>query len=485
MSVFNRLRSLLRSDVDRTYAADEKPIMDFSTIDVEKVKKDLEIEKRGRERGAKGEPPSDQVGRDEVELEIIGTVTVLRNEAYENFTKQLSAYGGRLARLDLRTIAPEIKGALQNAEADFSAEVQKDTNHVHARQHDVIAARDAYLGFRKRHGLDRLPEVDQNALLNMGLLLILFVLETAANAGFFSATHPGGWLGAAFEAAGISVVNIAFGFVLGAVGFRYVQHSAIVKKVGAWLLVLSLLGLAAIFNLFAAHYRDAFQSIPPDVPSFMAKASQIAFSSLLGAQWQLLGFQSYLMVLVGTIIVLSAAYKGYTWSDPYPGYKPVYHRFLVRQDEYLMLVDELVRNLQNRNNDAYTDLRESITDVRRRDSEYGVVISERERLVQRYNGHVEALVRTGETLLQMYRAANRGTRSSTQPQSFSVPWAPGWAPETAAADDTATERRKTVVDVLAAISASQDRLLEAFKAALTEYGKLRDFQGGEKSGGSS
>src|SRR5690349_15099424 len=133
MSVLGRLRAVLRPEVDRTYTADNKPLMDFSTVDVEKIRTDLLLPKRGAERGSRNEPPSDAVGLDEVEVEIVNAVSSLRNEAFENYHKQQSAYDGRLARLDLRTIVPEVKTMLHDAEADFNAEVQADTNYVFAK----------------------------------------------------------------------------------------------------------------------------------------------------------------------------------------------------------------------------------------------------------------------------------------------------------------------------------------------------------------
>src|SRR5690348_16290906 len=113
MSVFDKVRAVLRASAgDRTYTADTKPIMDFSTVDLEKLRADLSLEKRAAERAARGEPPSDATGLDEVELEIVGSISSLRNEGYDNYSKQMSAYDGRLARLDLRTIVPEIKTML-------------------------------------------------------------------------------------------------------------------------------------------------------------------------------------------------------------------------------------------------------------------------------------------------------------------------------------------------------------------------------------
>ncbi len=81
MSVFDRVRALLRADTgDRNYTADLKPIMDFSTLDLEKIRKDLAIEKRAAERGTRDEPPADTIGLDEVELEIVGSVSCCRFE---------------------------------------------------------------------------------------------------------------------------------------------------------------------------------------------------------------------------------------------------------------------------------------------------------------------------------------------------------------------------------------------------------------------
>ena len=483
MSVFGRVRTLLRTEVDRTYSADLKPLMDFSTLDPEKIRTDLTLSKRGAERGSRNEPPSDTVAMDEVELEVVNAISSLRSEAFENYHKQTSAYDGRLARLDLRTIVPEIKTMLHDAEADFNAEVTKDTNYVFAKKNEVIEADTAYAKFRNRHGLERLPEVEKNPVLATGILLLIFLVETAANSGFFSATHPGGLFGAIFEAAGISLINLATGFLLGIFALRYVRLPSWLWRVSMGTLTVALVGLALVFNFFAAHYRDAFGLIPPDAEDFMLKASRAALSNLISSKYVLLGFQSYLMVLVGLLVVIYATYKGISWLDPYPGYGATYRRYLSRLHEYLRLIDELVRNLQDRKDQAVGELRESITDIRRRDEEYGVVISERSRLTHRYNAYLENLERAGEALLSGYREANRAARTDPPPRTFGQPWRAGWTREAALADTSKEERRQTVEELLLAISQSQTKLLEAFNGALREYEKLRDFGAGEKVSG--
>jgi hypothetical protein len=483
MSVFGRIRAVLRPEVDRTYAADNKPLMDFSTVDAEKIRADLSLAKRGAERGSRNEPPSDAVGMDEVELEVINAVSSLRNEAFENYQKQQSVYDGRLARLDLRTIVPQVKTMLHDAEADFNAEVQKDTNYVFAKKSQVVEAEAAYTNYRRNHRIERLAEVEKNPVLAMGILLLIFITETAANSGFFSATHPGGILGAVFEAAGISIINLATGFLLGIIALRYVRLPSWLWRVSMTLLTLLLVGLAVVFNLFAAHYRDAFALIPPDAEDFTLKASQAALKNLEVNQYVLVGFQSYLMVLVGLLVVVYSAYKGLSWLDAYPGYGAVYNRHLARLGEYLRLIDELVKNLQARKDQAFAELKEAITDIRRRDEEYGVVISERGRLTHRFNGYLDGLERNTEALLAGYREANRGARTSAPPKTFSQSWKSGWIREPVLGDAGKDERRTAVDELLAAIAQSQTKLLDAFNAALKEYEKLRDFSSKEQERG--
>ncbi len=412
---------------------------------------------------------------DEVELDVVNAVSSLRNEAFENFHKQQSVYDGRLARLDLRTIVPEVKTMLHDAEADFNAEVQKDTNYVFAKKGQVIEAETAYTNYRRKHDLERLAEVEKNPVLAMGILLIIFIVETAANSGFFSATHPGGIFGAVFEAAGISVINLATGFLLGIVALRYIRLPSFVWGVSMALLTVLLVSLAIVFNFFAAHYRDAFSLIPPDAEDFMLRASRTALSNLVASKYALVGFQSYLMVLVGLLVVVYATYKGMTWLDAYPGYGAAYKRHLARMGEYLRLIDELVRNLQQRKDQAIAELRESITDIRRRDEEYGVVVSERSRLTHRFNGYLESLERSTEALVSGYREANRAARKDPAPKTFSQPWKSGWSRETVLGDTSKEERKHAVEGLLAAIAQSQAKLLEAFNGALKEYEKLRDF----------
>lgn len=474
ISVFAKIRSLLRPDADRTYAADVKPLMDFSTIDFEKVKKDLAIERRAAERAARNEPPSDTVGLDEVELEIVGAVSTLRNEGYENYSKQVSAYDGRLARLDLRTIVPEIKNGLHDAEADFNAEVQKDTNYIFAKTGEVLATRTAYRAFRKKNDLERLPELEKNPQLSVAILILIFLAETFANSGFFSATHPGGLLGAAFEASAISLINLATGFVLGVFALRYVRLPSFFWRASMSIAVLALVALAVVFNFFAAHYRDAFALVPPEADEFMLKASQTAMNTLIQSKFVLQGFQSYLMVLVGLFVVLYATYKGVSWLDPFPGYGAVYKRHQARLAEYLGLIDDRVRNLQDRKDRAIDELRESITDIRRRDQEYGIVISERTRLTHRYNAYLESLQRAIEALLQTYRSENRSKRTTAPPKTFNEPWKANWASEAVLNDATVEERKKAVDVLLEAIATSQTRLLDAFNDALKAYDRLRD-----------
>ena len=154
---------------------------------------------------------------------------------------------------------------------------------------------------------------------------------------------------------------------------------------------------------------------------------------------------------------------------------------LSRLHEYLRLIDELVRNLQDRKDQAVGELRESITDIRRRDEEYGVVISERSRLTHRYNTYLESLERAADSLLSGYREANRAARNQPAPKTFGQPWQAGWTRETVLADTSKEERKHAVEELLAAIAQSQTKLLEAFNGALKEYEKLRDFGAGEST----
>ncbi len=200
---------------------------------------------------------------------------------------------------------------------------------------------------------------------------------------------------------------------------------------------------------------------------------------------ELLGFQSYLMVLVGLVVVSYATYKGISWLDPFPGYGTLYKRYQARLQEYISLIDALIRGLQDRKDQAIVELRECITDIRRRDEEYGTIVSERARLTHRYNGYLDALQRAAEGLLSAYREANRAARADPPPKTFASVWQTGWPKEIVPGDDAKDERRRASDELLSAIAHSQAKLLEAFNGALGEYDKLRDFSKAEGGRGAA
>src|SRR4051812_27126315 len=106
MSVFKAIRDAIRRD-DRAVAVDDKLATDFPPADVDKLREALSIEVLGKERGVRNEPPSESTSPDEVELQVESALSALKEEAYDILSKQTSVYDGRLARADLRTLAPE------------------------------------------------------------------------------------------------------------------------------------------------------------------------------------------------------------------------------------------------------------------------------------------------------------------------------------------------------------------------------------------
>ena len=114
------------------------------------------------------------------------------------------------------------------------------------------------------------------------------------------------------------MINLAVGFALGIGPLRYIRLPSIFWKASMAIVVVALIGLAVTFNFFAAHYRDAFSQISPDAENLMRQSSQAALHSLITRKHELLGFQSYLMVLVGLIVVSYATYWRYHLARPVP-----------------------------------------------------------------------------------------------------------------------------------------------------------------------
>ena len=171
---------------------------------------------------------------------------------------------------------------------------------------------------RDAHGDDRLAQ--------FAWAVAVIVLEGAINSLLFRHAFSGGIAEGFIVAFFISLVNVGFAFVGGALCLRYaINHCNPAIKLsglGGLLLFLSVCALTvALSAWFRGHVEVLLDS---DLPA-AELASQAWTNSLLSLQvgdyWGLISsLNAFLLVFVGILCAMCGVWKGYELDDPYPGF---------------------------------------------------------------------------------------------------------------------------------------------------------------------
>ena len=152
--------------------------------------------------------------------------------------------------------------------------------------------------------------------------IVLLLLETTVNSALYFNASDTGWLGAYATALLIAGVNVGLAVLSGYAPCRYLNH---INPRHRWWAIPALaiaVPLIVINNLFAAHYRD-LASATTDAPF-----NEFQVATRMSADPIGLSPTSFALLIFGFLCALIAGRKGYTASDPYPGYEAQHRRYI-------------------------------------------------------------------------------------------------------------------------------------------------------------
>ncbi len=238
-------------------------------------------------------------------------------------------------------------------------------------------------------------------LFNLSLIALLIVFESAANAYFFGVSSDFGILGGLFQAAAVSLANVAVSyFIIGFWGLRHITapfryHWP--KKLMGFLAIA--LGLTAIFaiNLSAAHYRnlidlqsvlnidtlviEGVRPILPGLGDWCASVLQPPLGTDLNAAaanaacrpLNLLSLDAVVLFALGMAIAALAAFEGRRSDAPFPGLSDAARQLEKSRED---LRDALMDYY-----DSYEDLVDDLNDFLQKDDGEKVRITTNERVI--------------------------------------------------------------------------------------------------------
>jgi hypothetical protein len=389
----------------------------FADLDVNRLAVEMELEKRGRERGEKEEPASASSTLDETESQIVEKVLAERKASHALLEDQLGIYGVRLTNLDFDDRFSAIRQAAPACLAQFKAEVVKGRNRLHPKRRQLKEVERERDIFRERHRLDRVARVQTggHTFFKWALIVLLLLIETIANGVFLAKGSEQGLLGGTTEAATFAFLNIGSALLLAKVGVVELNHRSLMRRFFGLVALCVYAGIALALNLSIAHYREASALL-------LEGGGQEVIRRMTTAPFELAELNSWILFGVGLLFSLIAFIDGLVLSDPYPGYSGVEHRLRAAQKDYADEIDLLVDELGEIRDEFRDEMEELSRDLSVRRGEHDAIILHRNRLLQLFNLHEQQLERAGAALLEVYRDANRQARSTKPPKRFAAAW---------------------------------------------------------------
>jgi hypothetical protein len=406
--VFDGLKALFVTKTD-IY---EPSTLSFIRLDENKVARDLGLIEKAEERGSRELPASDSQVVDEVEQSIVRQIAQEQRRWHEFAIQHLTTFNQRMAGLNLQGRFADVKSAARTAIGEFKAEIQVRRGAITSARDDALAARDSFKKFKLDHQLTSPPDYSDSHLKQLGLLILIGLIEAVFNGNFLAAGSEFGLLGGVIIAVAIAAVNIILAALAGRFGFSQVHHRSGIRKILGSVITLAWLALAVAISFGVAHYRDAVQLEDP-TPQITALRNLVA--DPLG----IVDIQSWLLVAMGIVFALVAFREGFRWDDPYPGYGSKDRQKRDLFDDYNAAAEDAINSLRKIRDEGTAALKETRDGLHASRREHDAVLTHRGLLLSQYEAQADHLEDAQRNLLSLYRRANERVRTTPAPQHFS------------------------------------------------------------------
>ena len=390
----------------------------FKVVDLADLRERLNPVTLGYDAGQRGSPPTD-AGHDPNEQQIVEAIEDRIRDAHAALMDQRKEAEQHLA--ETRTGAPtgDVHAAVKDAESRFNQVAQTTRPELEDLRLETEKRRTELSKFRREHELtNREPDYPDSGRrwLMVGILMILFFLESFANAAFLAKGNELGLVGAYVVAFGISLLNIGSSFLIFGPVSRYLAHISVWQRVLAGICMVVYAGLAFALNLGVAHYREVSGDLIGDAGVAVVRR---VLESPLGLQ----DAESWLLLGIGLLFSLVAFIEGRTFDDTYPGYGRRDRSVRAAFENHLATMDSVSQELDEIRERALDNVKRIAHDVRRQPEELRRIVEDCRRRLAEFDNHADHLQKVGETLISEYREANRTARpDGVVPAAHRTPW---------------------------------------------------------------
>lgn len=444
----------------------------FPEIDKDRLLKDLNVEEEGTNRGKNNQPEKTSESLDHIEIKLVARVDDLRRRGLENFETNRRVFAERLSRAVSAKSLVETEA--NDSKAKFNEEVTKwKSRMVTAREavQESFAWRKA---FRQENGLIRPAQETGSlwALFAIGFMMV--IAESVFNMYLFAQKNTLGFLGGAFAAFLVSLVNVSVCTLFG-IFARYLNcrgFKNILKKLFGLISVFFWIGFAMVYNFGVAHFRDAVENIGDWRQAGVAAVETIQSHPIL-----LNTMESYILLLLGMIISVISFLKGCYFSDPYPGYARVNDDVINARNDYIDELEDSIEDLAEHRDNAVNGLRAANDEVHRNINDSIDALYGQRALHSNLTPFLEQCNIATNFLLATYRDANKVAREDDAPEYFNKEY----SFEPFDLPDEDLERRanaeRQTKDVAELVDASILEIFQVFEKAVHSHYEIDELEG--------
>jgi len=272
---------------------------------------------RARASGAQNNPPAAQRDLSSDEDEIVLFFKNFLRQTEQKVFDILATLRNDLEREQAAAMAPNVDRSFAKLDGELRTLKLEWAGRLIEANQDRLEAWRILRHFRATQRISRPASYPDSFYFDFMILSGLVMLETAGNAIFYQTGNEYGYVGGLANAFLVSLVNvfIAF-FALGYLSLRHLHVKAAPVKLIAMIGMVLSVGAIGLLNLAAAHYRDMLSAVP--------QAQLVdAVGEVFRRGFSLDTLPALALLLFGYTLAAFAAYKGYFFDDPIPGFGSV------------------------------------------------------------------------------------------------------------------------------------------------------------------
>jgi hypothetical protein len=390
-------------------------MLTFPQLDLAAMSERLQLRERAEENGRENRPPSNASQPDRVESEIVEIVQEEYARTVDIYRQGLENYDKRINIMTIETLGVEIIGTTQDAVAEYTLVAHKAQDEISLDRKDLDDVEEEFKDFKALNKLRRGCRFPEGHLTHIGIVLLVLLLDTAANGYLLSSRDEFGFLGGMLQAILVAGINVSLGFLAGRIALPNIIHRSMSRRIGGITSFTILLGLILALNLSFAHYRDL--SVLG-----VADPEQKTLSEILETPLVLHDVKSWWLGCLGVLFAFASLVDGFKWDDPYPGYGELARRREAKRENYLDRKHYWLGCIKERREQARAEVGEIRRDIAMVQGEIAQASIGRRGFTASFFAHNSHLETAANQLIDIYRDANRRVRTAPAPSYFELRW---------------------------------------------------------------